>query len=88
MNSELSVSSAQVQRLQLELTQKNNELSEYRNEWEKRKAGKKSLVEEELRERLRVQGREMAEQLDRMEVCTCTVHCVITCTGGFVATPQ
>ena len=73
MNSELSVSSAQVQRLQLELTQKNNELSEYRNEWEKRKAGKKSLVEEELRERLRVQGREMAEQLDRMEVCTC-VH--------------
>ena len=77
MNSELSVSSAQVQRLQLELTQKNNELSEYRNEWEKRKAGKKSLVEEELRERLRVQGREMAEQLDRMEVCIRVLYIIL-----------
>ena len=30
------------------------------------------LVEEELRERLRVQDREMAEQLDRMEVSSST----------------
>ena len=68
LNSELSVSAAQVQRLQLELAAKDNELAQYRIEWEKRKAGKKSLIEEELRERLRLQGREMAEQLDKMEV--------------------
>uniref|UniRef100_A0A1X7UES4 Centrosomal protein of 290kDa coiled-coil region domain-containing protein n=1 Tax=Amphimedon queenslandica TaxID=400682 RepID=A0A1X7UES4_AMPQE len=68
LNSELSVSAAQVQRLQLELASKDNELTQYRIEWEKRKAGKKSLIEEELRERLRLQGREMAEQLDKMEL--------------------
>ena len=67
LNSELSFSAAQVQRLQLELASKDNELTQYRVEWEKRKAGKKSLIEEELRERLRLQGREMAEQLDKME---------------------
>ena len=48
---------------------KKEEVEGYRNKLSAQSmSGVMGLVEEELRERLKVQEREMAEQLDRMEV--------------------
>ena len=65
------------QELQVELNRQREEVAGYRQKLtsNQERGGRSSgmgLVEEELRERLRVQDREMAEQLDRMEVSSST----------------
>ncbi len=55
--------------LEVEMVLKTEEVEGYRNKLSVQSmSGVMGIIEEELRERLKIQEREMAEQLDRIEV--------------------
>ena len=62
------------QRLRQEVRSKIEEIADFRNKLDLKKQGI-SFIEEGLRERLHVKDREMAEQLDKIEVILAQLLC-------------